>query len=332
MSSLRFGRLLGISLVALASGCSSSSDGGSQDTGGSSTPDAGSSSGGSGGGSTEPPEPYPDPAPDDCITDITPGNQELECEGLSFQLTVPDSCLTERCGLITDVHGFAMNAAVMEAHSLMQEIATAKGFIVLQPSAPGQVGTTASWSPDNDAQVFALMNHVIDVWHVDDKRIHFDGYSMGGWMTWRFVCNHADLIASAAPIAAGYQAGGCDFEGASMPSRQMPILYTHGRDDGLVSYSTAEDMVARLTGAWYADVQPEVVAQASDYEWDRYTSSDGNVFEFVQHDWACDFSLGTIALKGHCFPGSGALLGCGADNPFVWNTTVLQFFIDHPME
>src|SRR4051812_37869230 len=50
------------------------------------------------------------PAADSCITDVTPGHQKLSCEGLEFELTVPDVCTTKKCGFITDVHGFAMNA------------------------------------------------------------------------------------------------------------------------------------------------------------------------------------------------------------------------------
>lgn len=174
-------------------------------------------------GAAEAAAPYPPPAPDDCITDVTPGSQQLTCEGLTFDLTVPESCLTQACGLITDVHGFGMNSVLMNTHSRMQEIAGPKGYIVLQPSAPGMI-LQSSWSADNDDQVFALMQRVMNVWHVDRKRIHFDGYSMGGWMTWRFICKHADIIASAAPIAAGLQANGsCPFTGADMPSREVPI-------------------------------------------------------------------------------------------------------------
>lgn len=336
MAFTRLCAYLGLSSwVALAAGCGSSGSSGPSGKGlSTSAGDAGegTASGGSDAGSdAAAPEPYPSPEPDDCITDVTPGNQELECEGLSFLLTVPESCLDEPCGLITDVHGFGMNAQLMEQHSQMQVNATKKGYIVLQPSAPGQI-LQSSWSAANDDQVLALMHHVIDVWHVDRKRIHFDGYSMGGWMTWRFICNHADLIASAAPISAGYQMGGCAFSGDSMPSRQIPIFYTHGRDDGLVPFSQAEDIVARVTSAWYSGVEPEIVGEADDYQWARYRNDEGNMFEFVQHDWRCDFSLGNLALKGHCFPGSDQFLGCGADNPFVWGETVLQFFIDHPME
>jgi hypothetical protein len=63
-------RLLALALIGgLQLGCSS------DDSSGPATP--------------PPPEPYPPPAADDCITDPAPGKQPLNCEGLSFNLSVP---------------------------------------------------------------------------------------------------------------------------------------------------------------------------------------------------------------------------------------------------
>jgi poly(3-hydroxybutyrate) depolymerase len=185
------------------------------------------------------------------------------------------------------------------------------------------------------------MQHVMDVWHVDAKRIHFDGYSMGGWMTWRMLCAHSDILASVAPIAAGTANPGC-FTG-SEPAKKIPILYTHGRNDGLVQYATATPQRDAVLAAWYPGVTPVVLGKDTDYEWDRWTSPEGNVFEFIQHDWECRFTLATLALKGHCFPGNDQFLGCdqpfpdgglppGAAHQMDWGKTVLQFFVDHPMK
>lgn len=293
----------------------------------------------------------PPPEPDDCFTMTDAGVHARHCEGLDFAISVPDECAVHACGLITDIHGFGMNAELMDLHTRMRALAGEKGYIVLQPSAPGAVLASA-WSPANDAQVWALMQRVIEVWHVDPKRIHVDGYSMGSWMTWRLVCAHSDVLASAAPIAGGLNAGmgSCPFKedasaaGGGVPSTQIPILYTHGRDDGLVNFSEATAERDAVVAAWYPGVAPMVVDMAADYEWDRYTNADGNVFEFVQHDWACGFVLplgaNMIALKGHCFPGSNQFLGCGRDTngkadggveyPFRWSETVLEFFERHP--
>ncbi|HVU04223.1 MAG TPA: hypothetical protein VHE30_20840 [Polyangiaceae bacterium] len=318
-----------LSLVA----CSSKDDAKPGTAPSNGTPDAGNPGTDSGGGA------YPAPAPDSCITDVTPGKQSLECEGLKFELNVPETCLTAPCGFIVDVHGFGMTGPVEISHTKMPELAGAKGYIVIEPSAPAPAGGgLPAWAPANDDQVFAIMNHVIDVWHVDAKRIHFDGYSMGGWMTWRFVCKHSDILASAAPISAGSQppGGSCAFTGDEMPAREIPILYTHGRTDGLVPYSTAETERDAVIAAWGFGA-PESVEGGSDYQWDRYTNDNGTVFEFVQHDWKTSFSFPT-KLNGHCFPAkpgfltADAFLACDATSKFNWSERVLDFFVAHPMK
>jgi polyhydroxybutyrate depolymerase len=314
-----------LALALAIGGCGSDSSDKSADPGSGGSPgnDGGSTSTGGGGS-----EPQPAPVPNDCVQDVTPGTQALTCEGLELLLTVPDACLNEACGLIADVHGFGMTGQVMEDQTHMQSLAGAEGYIVVQPTASG---APPAWSEANDPQVRAIMQHVIDAWHVDPKRVHIDGYSMGGWMTWRFVCKYSDLIASAAPMAAGASRGVCDFSEANRPARQIPIFYTHGRLDGLVTYSQAETIVPQVTGAWYAGVTPSVIEEADDYRWERWTNAEGNVFEFLQHDWK--FAPGAVeSLGGHCFPGSDGGLACPGGNPVVWSETVLQFFIDHPME
>jgi poly(3-hydroxybutyrate) depolymerase len=292
------------------------------------------SPGDSGSGGAEP-APFEPPVADDCITSPVAGHQQLTCDGLVFELNVGESCLTQACGLIMDVHGFGMNGPLMEGHTKLAALATSEGYIVVQPSAPGAILTSA-WNNTHDELVYKIMHRVIDVFHVDRKRVHFDGYSMGGWMTWRFICKHSDELASAAPIAAGAGPVGnsCAFAGEEMPAREIPIFYTHGRTDGLVPFTGAVTERDALLAAWYPGVSPTVVAEASDYKWERWTNANGAVFEFAQHDWTCDFVLGATQLKGHCFPGSEhkPIVGCGTDNAFNWGQEVLKFFKAHPMK
>ena len=121
-----------VPLLALVTGCGSSdsdttasgaSTGGSGGdgamamggSGGNATASGGDGTGGTGGA----PEPPPPPVANACITDVTPGVQSLNCEGLDFILSVPDSCLDVACGLIVDVHGLGMTAEIMNAHTDM---------------------------------------------------------------------------------------------------------------------------------------------------------------------------------------------------------------------
>jgi polyhydroxybutyrate depolymerase len=82
---------------------------------------------------------------------------------------------------------------------------------------------------------------LIASFHLDERRVHMTGFSQGGYMTWRFICQHADLLASAAPAATGGMANislevDCAFTGSDKPTRALDILYMHGTADALMAF------------------------------------------------------------------------------------------------
>jgi poly(3-hydroxybutyrate) depolymerase len=194
---------------------------------------------------------------------------------------------------------------------------------------------TSSWDGmgGNDDQVLAIMQHVIDVFHVDEDRVHMAGYSQGGAMTWRFLCKHSDMLASVAPIAAGAPSAafkGCAFSATDKPAHERSVFYTHGTTDGLVAFSTAEPQRDAVISTWNMK-EKEVLAEGDDHKWTRWENDNGTVFEFMQHDWATTINLGAQPLEGHCFPGGSGILGCGKMNGvIVWGEDVMKFFMAHP--
>ncbi|MDG2307809.1 MAG: hypothetical protein P8R42_24795 [Candidatus Binatia bacterium] len=273
-------------------------------------------------------QPVPPPEADSCIRDTSAGRQSLECEGLSFELSVPEACQDTACGLIVDVHGFGMNGPTEDLHTQLSEIATREGFIVMQPSAPvdGDSGF-ASWSSSgsNDGQVLAILNRIKNVFHVMDERVHMTGYSQGGFMTWRFLCAQTELFGSVAPLSAG--SGNCF--GDDLPSEEVDILYGHGTSDGLVPFAGATTTIERINDRWNM-TSGETLSQDADHEWTRYTNDRGTRFEFIQWEWETSLVLGTSPLLGHCFPGSDGFVGCGLDNAFHWGEELTKFFLEHP--
>jgi Phospholipase/Carboxylesterase len=304
----------------------SGASGGSAGAGGSAgTP----GSGGSGGAPIGP------PVPDDCITDVSPAPDHVyDCSGLKFNASVPDACVKFACGLIFDVHGFTMSGAMQENNTKLSELGAQHGYIVVHPTAPaGPLGP--SWTAaSDDPKVFDFMQRTIAAFHVDAKRVHFTGFSQGGDMSWRFICNHSDVIASAAPAAYGFSGDEkCYSQGVS-PAREMPMLYMHGTKDNLVNFSqaaAARDAVIGVLGMQ----QDSVVETDASHIWTRYKNANGTVFEFIQHDYT-----GNAILGGHCYPGStdtggepGQLFpfACDPPNAFTWGEVVMQFFLAHPM-
>ena len=270
------------------------------------------------------------PADDECLAGIGAGVHALECEGLRLQLAAPEMCPANGCGVIVDVHGFGMDAQLQDMHTELSRLGPEHGYVVVQPSAPGERGE-AAWSPDHDTQVHALLSRVIEGYDLDRDRVHMTGYSQGGFMTWRFLCEHADMLASVAPNAAGVRDGySCEFAEDRMPASEVPVLQVHGTTDGLVPLASAEAMREAVRQAWALD-EVHTLIDEPDYTWTRYRNNRGTVYEFVQFDWETDFALDDRPLGGHCFPGSDAFLGCGADTAFHWGEAVIAFFREHPV-
>ena len=261
-----------------------------------------------------------------CGQELTAGFQRIACEEMSFDVAVPEVCDIAGCGLIIDVHGRSTNGSFAERHTGMQGIGNAAGYVVVQPNSP-----QLSWNHEtDDDRVRSFVDRLIEGLSLDRNRIHIGGFSQGGWMTWRFVCDHSDLIASAAPAGAGasdqiepYPGVSCDFDADGSPAHQVDIFCTHGTQANDVLFETAIQQRDLVIGSWDM-TQESVPADEGDYRWTRWTNAEGTVFEFLEHDWKGG------GMGGHCYPGVSATIGCGTETPVHYGEAALQFYIDHP--
>ncbi len=292
----------------------------------------------------------PRAATDPCFPSPGAGHHVYACNGLSFDVEVPAACVDGGCGLILDVHGLTMSAAMEDANSQMRTRGGAAGFVVVQPSAtpsPPQ----ASWSAPDEPKVYDFLTRAVAVFAIDPDRVHMTGFSQGGFMTWRFLCAHADLFASVAPAAAASNcpvvgnpsgAAACSFTGPELPSRKLPILYMHGRaDQNYIPFSCAQPQVDAIVSAWGLTANG-VVASSPTYTRTRWSDTAGTVVELLAHDYSSSAQVPFVSastLQGHCFPGStdpggqpGQLFSFKCQQPasFVWGAEVVNFFVAHP--
>jgi polyhydroxybutyrate depolymerase len=305
-----------------AAGQGGTAAGGSAGAGGA----AGSSAGAAGDAG------FPGPTPKGCVNAPGPGDLQFDCDGLTYDVRVPPACVSSACGLVLDVHGATMSGVMEDHNTEMRALGTQHGFVVVQPNA-NPAPPLSSWNPGtDDDKVFAFLQLAMAVWHVDAKRVHMTGFSQGGMMTFRFICKHADVLASAAPAAGT----GCSFGGGQMPSRELPILYMHGTKDVLVSYDGAGVPQKNAAVAAWAMAGPTTVQADAQHRWERYQNASGTVFELISHD----YDTGNPVLGGHCYPGSkdltggapGQLFGFACKPPcaFTWGQAAMQFFLAHP--
>jgi len=268
---------------------------------------------------------------DYCVKEPSSGTSTLTCEGLSFKLHVPEVCLTKSCGLIVDVHGWNMDARIQDRNTRLSKLGGDKGYIVLNPQAK-KTTTGRSWSAKDDKKVFAVINSVEKAFQVMSERIHFTGFSQGGYMTWRFVCKYSEKFGSVAPIAHG--AG--NYISSARPlrikvmdncfgSKELDILYAHGSKDATIHFSGAINTVKKIGNEWQLG-NAKVISNDDNHKRIRFINSKGTKLEFLSYDWASEYK----GLLGHCFPGAKTYLGCGEGNSINWGEEVLKFFIENP--
>jgi poly(3-hydroxybutyrate) depolymerase len=319
-------------LLAACAGVGSETTGGTGGTGGassasssvtSSASSAAASTSGTGGAK-------PAPMPKGCVTDVSAGHHVLPCDGgVTYDVEVPAACAAGGCGLVLDMHGYTMNADQEDKGTGMRALGQARGYVVVQPTAPG---TPPGWDQATHAPlVFAFIADAAAAFVTDPARAHVTGFSQGGGMTWRMICAHADFFASAAPLSG---LTGCEFMAPNLPSREVPVMQVHGHKDSILNFALYAIPQRDAALASWKDGAGAVFASDAGHTATRYQTAAGTPFEFWEHDYAA----GSPILGGHCFPGgvdvgvSPFQFGCADPNTFNVGQLAMAFFVDHPMK
>jgi predicted esterase len=317
--------------------------GGAAGSGGSAAGAAGSSAGGSAGaaggggasGATAMPMKAIDPpVADDCIKDVSPGDHTFTCSGLTFLTMVDPMCTKYACGVIFDIHGATMSGAQMRDNTLLYKIAPSKGYIVVNPSATAS-NTGGTWDLANDPpKVADFLTRTIKAYHVDPDRVHVGGFSQGSIMTFWLLCNHHDIIASAAPVSGATDVS-CVTDSAFKP--RVPIFYENGINDRASTIDSARTMVDNLVEQLNLMGGTQIAGDGH-YTRKHWTGDGGMEFDYIEHDYG-----GQAVLDGHCIPGGVDKPGTGMNNfslnattcttgqiAINWGELALEWYIGHP--
>ena len=282
----------------------------------------------------------PPPIPAGCITDVSPGDHTFTCGGLTVDARVPAACEAPGCGVILELHGDTGTGLLMDAHTNLRALGEQHGYIVVAPTGPPWQGTGpgSTWHSTNDATLVDIVTQFRDVFRADPKRLHVTGFSRGGFVTWRLLCDHADLFASAAPGGAGdgtnFGEATC-FSDGRFPSRTIPILFLMGRTDASVGYASMQQ-IRDAAIANYGATGPQVVMQDATYTQNVWTGS--SVIETFDHAYETVSDGPWSFARGHCIPGSTMdpyapqyAIPCKLPNSFKWGDEVMTFFLAHLM-
>lgn len=146
--------------------------------------------------------------------------------------------------LVVYLHGFNTDAAASEGFFAFGAKAEAAGMLFATPNGTQNPLGQRFWNAtdaccnffdaavDDSAYLTALVAAIDSTLGVDPHRIYFVGHSNGGFMSYRFACDHADRVAAVVSIA------GATFDDPAdcAPLRPVSTLQIHGTSDAVIQY------------------------------------------------------------------------------------------------
>jgi predicted peptidase len=156
---------------------------------------------------------------------------------LPYLLYLPKNTGKKKLPLVMFLHGAGERGHTLDlvsVHGIPKLIKEGKdfGFIAVSPQCP----VNSWWTKELDA-LQGLLEHVINTYNVDTKRVYLTGLSMGGMGTWQFAGTYPEYFAAIAPIC-----GGGEWLSARMLGK-IPVWAFHGDKDDVVPLEESERMV-----------------------------------------------------------------------------------------
>ncbi len=210
------------------------------------------------------------------------------------------------------LHGYLEDGDEIENLSQMTPAADERGVVIVYADGLSlgswNAGTCCGTSSSNDVDdvgfLGALLDQVIPEYCLDDRRVYAAGFSNGGMLSHRLACEMSDRVAAIGSTAGTLAIPECD------PTRPVPVMHTHGTEDGVVQWEgggfgdarSVEDTISTwvsLDGC--TDDEPTTVYENGDATCVAWTSCAGG----------SEVRLCTIEGGGHQWPGGEAALGGG---------------------
>lgn len=155
-----------------------------------------------------------------------------------------DYNIERRYPLVTLLHGYGANAAEQDFIFHLAQRTTSYQFILVMPDGTLNSKGLRFWDAtpeccnfegppvDDVGYLAALMTEAMKIYAVDPKRIRLVGHSNGGYMSYRYICEHPVAVDRIAVLA------GSTFLKPESCRDPVPvdILHMHGTADDTVSY------------------------------------------------------------------------------------------------
>lgn len=232
-----------------------------------------------------------------------------------YLVHVPAKAIGHAAPMLLALHGGGGDMDSQAKNYGLVEKSDEAGFILVSPNGTSRFrsGTLATWNAgaccgqaverkvDDVGFLKAVMARVSGQIAVDRRRVYATGMSNGGLMAYRLACDAPDLIRAIAPVA------GTDNTTACKPSRPVPVIHFHARDDSHVLFDggAGPDAMAKVVfNSVPATIAKWVALDGADPKARTVLAVPGAKCEL--HAGATPVELCVTETGGHSWPGSEA--------------------------
>jgi polyhydroxybutyrate depolymerase len=224
-----------------------------------------------------------------------------------YRIFVPPTAQTARRGLLLVLHQLGGSAARFEQQSGLDRRAAAADAVVVYADGLGHswdAGTCCGYAVRHQVDDVRFLTRVIAEVEsrvsIDPARIAVTGFSNGGLMAYRLLCERSDLLSVAVVVAGDAVGPRCN------PALPVAMLHVHGGRDGIIPLSGAPTSPLAAAGFPPAAASIERLAVADECS-DATTTTLPNGVEWAAT--GCDGNVAvrlmTVANLNHHYP-SGA--------------------------
>ncbi|MFT5424919.1 MAG: polyhydroxybutyrate depolymerase [Phycisphaerales bacterium] len=242
---------------------------------------------------------------------------------------------SEPIPLIIALHGFTNSGNDVTNYFDMIGLIETENFLFCAPDGTKNFLGQGFWNDlsaccnlfDSSVDDVAYLHNLIELlkaqYEIDERSIHFVGYSNGGFMAYRMACEYSDTVASIVSLAGATPSVGVPCS----PTNPVSVLQIHGTADSVIDYNGgciplggcypgATDSVQ----TWALINACDPVANPVPGSFDLASSVAGSETTAVIYDSQCDegfeAELWTMAGADHGPPFVSSPAGDGTSNEF----------------
>ncbi|MFC7291589.1 alpha/beta hydrolase family esterase [Hirschia litorea] len=271
---------------------------------------------------------------------------ELSYDGLERSYIVhipPNYTPNEKSALVMSLHGRpGTNHSLMKSQR-WEEVGDRENFVVVYPqgaSVEWRGKAVTHWNALNmetGVDDVGFLKHVVDRVHADygtdPKRVYVAGFSNGGMMVSRLVCEAGDVFTAMASVAGVGSTAHTD----CVPSDVTPIAFIHGEKDELPpeqgrtnNSRPVQETLDMFINAYACSVQPEV-RQLADVDKADQTRTTHYKYSGCRNGASVEYYF--IENGGHTWPGNKPAPRLGnTSQDFKATEELWSFFKQYRME